>query len=345
MIDWKLAQSTANRFIKPGPELDSAEVAEVVDELRAAARRSVAPVESYTGLVADAASPVLVVDRPRWVEANLSTFSRIMEPVVTSLTAEREPSPAARAVSAKASGVELGALMAFLSGKVLGQFDPFHVDGGVGGRLLLVAPNIVHVERELGADPSDFRQWVCLHEETHRAQFTGVPWMREHLQGLLDEFIDATDTSEGAVSALVTEALPELVRIIRGESDKSLSDLFQNERQSRIVDQMTGLMSLLEGHADVVMDAAGPDLIGSVASIRRKFDKRRSQGTGLAKILRRLLGLEAKMRQYRDGAVFVRNVTDRVGADGFAAVWSEPAHLPTKAEIDDPARWIARVHG
>ncbi len=345
MIDWKLAQRTADRFTSPGPELEAAEVADVVDELRQAARRAVAPVEEYTGLVADIASPVLVVDRPRWVEANLATFSRIMDPVVTTLTAERTPSPAARAIGAKASGVELGALMAFLSGKVLGQFDPFHSENGVDGRLLLVAPNIVHVERELGADPSDFRQWVCLHEETHRAQFTGVPWMREHLLGLLDQFIDATDTSEGAVNTMVTEALPELVRIVRGDSDKSLSDLFQNERQGAIVEQMTGLMSLLEGHADVVMDAAGPELIGSVASIRRKFDKRRSQGTGLAKVLRRLLGLEAKMRQYRDGAVFVRQITDRVGEEGFAAVWAAPEHLPTKAEIDDPERWIARVHG
>lgn len=345
MIDWRLAQRTAERWARPGPELSALEVSEVVGELRAAAERAVAPVADHTGLKAQASSPVLVVDRPRWVEANLETFRSIMDPVAQQLLSTRSIGPLGRGVSAKLTGAELGGLMAFLSSKVLGQFDPFWQAPGAGGRLLLVAPNIVHVERELGVDASDFRQWVCLHEETHRAQFTGVPWMRAHLRGLIDEFIEATDLSEGAVSAALGEAFAEILKILRGESEASLSEVFAQEHQARVVEKMTGLMSLLEGHADVVMDAAGPDLIGSVARIRRKFDQRRRGGSEWSKALRRLLGLEAKMRQYRDGAVFVRQVTATVGAEGFVAVWAEPDNLPSKSEIGDPAAWVARVHG
>ncbi|RLV54951.1 coenzyme F420 biosynthesis-associated protein [Aeromicrobium phragmitis] len=347
MIDWKFAQRTAERWGRPGPEVTGPEVAAVVAELREAATRAVQPVADHTGLTARDSSPVLVVDRPRWVEANLETFRTVMDPVTDKLSATRaqQPSALGAGVGAKIAGAELGALMAFLSSKVLGQFDPFWEDGAAGGRLLLVAPNILHVERELGVDPSDFRQWVCLHEETHRAQFTGVPWMRGHLRGLIDDFIEATDLSEGAVGTALGDALAEVVKIVRGQSDASLSDVFQNEQQTRVVDQMTGLMSLLEGHADVVMDAAGPELIGSVSRIRRKFDQRRRGGSELSKIVRRLLGLEAKMSQYRDGAIFVRKVTSTVGADGFAAVWAEPANLPSKAEIHDPDAWVARVHG
>ena len=135
------------------------------------------------------------------------------------------------------------------------------------------------------------------------------------------------------------------MRIVRGDSEASLADLFQNERQRAVVDKLTGIMSLLEGHADVVMDGVGPEVIPTVAEIRRKFDQRRKGAGGFDRLLRRLLGLEAKMRQYRDGAVFVREVNDQVGLDGFNAVWAEPANLPTQSDIADPAAWVARVHG
>jgi coenzyme F420 biosynthesis associated uncharacterized protein len=334
MIDWKLALSTATRLSRPGPEMSAAEVAEAVAELREGAARSEAPVREFSDLHASSATaPVLVVDRPRWVEANLDTFRLMMDPVLAKLQASRTmPTGLGRTVGEKISGAELGALMSFMSTKVLGQFDPFW-DGpdGEGGRLLLVAPNIVQAERQLDVDPHDFRLWVCLHEETHRVQFTAVDWLRDHMRSLLDDF--------------VAEGLGEVVRIARGSSEASLAELFQNDRQRQVVDQLTGIMSLLEGHADVVMDGVGPEVIPSVAEIRRKFTQRRKGTSSLDRLLRRLLGLDAKMRQYRDGAEFVREVNERVGLSGFNAVWAEPANLPTKSEIRDPASWVARVHG
>lgn len=356
MIDWKLALSTANRLTKPGPEMEASEVAEAVAELREGAARSEGPVREFSRLHASPASaraphvataPVLIVDRPRWIKANLDTFRVLMEPVLSKLAdSEKRPSGFSRTVGSKVGGAEVGALMSFMSTKVLGQFDPFWSGtDGEGGRLLLVAPNIVHVERQLGVDPHDFRLWVCLHEETHRVQFTAVEWMRDHMRSLLDEFIDATDLDSGALSSMVSDSFGEIVKILRGESESSLNELFQNPRQREIVDQLTGIMSLLEGHADVVMDGVGPEVIPSVAEIRRKFNQRRKGAGSLDKMLRRLLGVDAKMRQYRDGAAFVNAAIDKVGMDGFNAVWEKPANLPTKSEILDPQSWVTRVHG
>jgi coenzyme F420 biosynthesis associated uncharacterized protein len=348
MIDWNLALTTASKLSRPGPELSDAEAAEAVAELREGAARSEAPVREFSDLHArSATAPVLVVDRPRWVEANLDTFKVLMDPVAAKLAATKKaPSGFSRTVGEKVSGAEVGALMAFMSSKVLGQFDPFW-DGpaGEGGRLLLVAPNIVHAERQLGVDPHDFRLWVCLHEETHRVQFMAVDWMRGHMRSLIDEFVDATDLDSSALSSMVTDGLGEAVRIARGDSDASLAELFQNDKQRDIVGRLTGIMSLLEGHADVVMDGVGPEVIPSVEEIRRRFTERRKGGSGLDRLLRRLLGIDAKMRQYRDGASFVREVNAVVGLDGFNAVWAEPANLPGKAEILDPAAWVKRVHG
>lgn len=346
MIDWTFAFATAQRLAPSGPELSAAEITEVVDELRNAAQIAEAPVREFTGLVPSHTSPVLIVDRPRWMEANLLTFEDLMEPFEAALEANRNlPTGWSRTVGSKMAGAEIGVLLSFLSNKVLGQFDPFWEGPEGAGRLLLVAPNIVSIERKLGVDPHDFRQWVCLHEETHRAQFSGVPWMREHLRSLVSDLAETADFGDTSLSTVISEKLPEVIKVLRGEDERSISDIMQNPEQREIVAKMTGLMSLLEGHADVVMDDIGPEYVPSVAQIRRKFQQRRASGTGLSRVLRRLLGLEAKMRQYRDGAIFVRTVMDTVGHEGFAAVWSEPDHLPSASEILEPRDWVARVHG
>jgi coenzyme F420 biosynthesis associated uncharacterized protein len=351
MIDWDLALKTAERLVPPGPERTASEVDEIVADLRAASAEAEGPVRAFTGLVPAPAAdtPVLVVDRARWVEANLASSKVLLEPVLTKLGESIQPRPGGagrgQAISEAVNGVEIGALMSFMSSKVLGQFDPFSAGSdGMRGRLLLVAPNIVHAERSLNVDPHDFRRWVCLHEETHRVQFTAVPWLGDHLRSLIADFSDATEVDAGALGKLLVGGLSEIVRIIRGTSEASLLDLLQNDRQRQVIDQMTGVMSLLEGHADVVMDGVGPEVIPSVASIRQAFERRRRGTNGFDRIVRRLLGLEAKMRQYRDGAVFVRAVTEKVGRDGFNAVWAEPANLPSRAEILAPETWVKRVH-
>lgn len=339
VIDWDLALATGRRLAPAGPALSAAEAAEVVEQVRAHSLAAREPVAAITGLVApEGAGPTLVIDRPRWIEANLASFRVLLQPLADRLTL-KAPGPLARRAGGAVSGAEIGALLALLSSKVLGQFDPYGADGG---RLLLVAPNLVEIERRLGVDPDDFRLWVCLHEETHRLQFTGVPWLAEHLRSQTDLIARGSDLDP----RVILSGLAELVRVLRGRSDRSLAEIFTDAEQRAVIDRITGVMSLLEGHADVVMDEVGPQVVPSVAHIRERFEARRdASGGGLAGVLRRLLGFEGKLRQYRDGAVFVRAVHDQVGAEGFAAVWADPAHLPGRAEILDPAAWVRRVHG
>jgi coenzyme F420 biosynthesis associated uncharacterized protein len=344
MIDWDLAVRVGSRLAGDGPSVSRAEAASVVDELRSGAARSTPLVREFTGLVTEEASaPVLVVDRPGWIQANADGFATVIAPIVAKLQEKKgPPSAMTEAIGSRVTGAELGFMLGFLGNKVLGQFDPFHRAAGAAGRLLLVAPNIVQAERELSVDEHDFRLWVCLHEETHRVQFTAVPWMRDHLQSLMGEIVGSLETDP---ARLLSDALSRIGDLVSGKTDGSLIDLVSSPEQKEVIDRITGVMSLLEGHADVVMDGVGPEVIPTVAEIRRKFTKRR-QGIGtLDKMLRRLLGLDQKMAQYRDGAVFVRAVIDTVGMDGFNAVWAEPANLPSKAEIHEPASWVARVHG
>jgi coenzyme F420 biosynthesis associated uncharacterized protein len=344
MIDWDLAVRVGSRLAGDGPVVSRDQAADVVEELRTGAEKSTPLVRDFTGLVAqERTAPVLVVDRPGWIRANADGFSTLIGPIVAKLQEKKgPPSALTEAIGSRVTGAELGLMLGFLGGKVLGQFDPFHEAPGAAGRLLLVAPNIVQAERDLAVDEHDFRLWVCLHEETHRVQFTAVPWMRDHLQALMAEIVGSMETDPGR---LLSEGISRIGELVSGKSDGSLIDLVSSPEQKKVIDKITGVMSLLEGHADVVMDGVGPAVIPTVADIRAKFTKRR-QGVGtLDRLLRRLLGLDQKMAQYRDGAVFVRRTVEAVGMDGFNAVFAGPANLPSKDEIHDPAAWVRRVHG
>jgi coenzyme F420 biosynthesis associated uncharacterized protein len=341
LVDWEMAAATARRLARPGPEVSAGQAAEIVAELRADATTARGHVAAVTGLTAPAdGAQVLVVDRPGWVDANLRMLRGMLEPVVERLSERRMPSAFVSSVGSRVTGAEAGALLALLSGKVLGQYD---IAPGGEPRLLLVAPNIVAVERELGIDPADFRLWVCLHEETHRVQFTAVPWLRDHVlgeaQGLAADLLPDASSLGQRLEDLV-RALPE---VVRGEGGP-ITEVFATPAQRERLARLTAVMSLLEGHADVVMDDVGPQVVGSVEQIRGRFQARRAGRGGVDRLLRKLLGLEAKMRQYRDGARFVRAAVDAVGMAGFNQVWASPETLPLPAEIEDPQAWLARVH-
>jgi coenzyme F420 biosynthesis associated uncharacterized protein len=287
-----------------------------------------------------------VVDRPRWIQANLDAFRQILAPLNAKAVDQlRQAGPAMAGIGPRITGVEVGALLSYLAPKVLGQFDPFFpgVDGAPGGRLLLVAPNIVAVEREMGVASADFRLWVCLHEETHRVQFTAVPWLRGYLNSQIERVVDSAELDPSVISQMLRDGVKRVIEGLSGNEEFSIIDLVQTPAQKDTVDTITAVMSLLEGHADVVMDGVGPEVIPSVAAIRSRFTVRR-EGQGFDKVIRKLLGLDAKMRQYRDGAAFCRAVIERVGMIGLNRVWTSEETLPTRAEIADPALWLARVH-
>lgn len=376
VVDWGVATSVGRRLVKPGPVMGPGEASAVVADLRAAAAEAREPVARTARMESlEAGGQVLIVDRPGWIEANVAMMRALMEPVAAKMTAAVAakaaassgsggtgsggtgsggigsggtgsagiPNPAIAALGAKATGAESGALLAFMASKVLGQYD---LAPGATPRLMLVAPNIVAAEQEMGVDPHDFRRWVAMHEETHRVQFTAVPWLRDFMLAETGRLLlDLAPTPEDASKRLaeLAKGLPEAIKGLG--SGMGLVELVMTPEQRAAIARITAIMALLEGHADVVMDEVGPQEIPTVAQIRAKFEERRQGAGSLDRVLRRLLGLDAKMRQYRDGAKFVRGVQSRVGIDGFNAVWTSPDTLPTPEEISDPGLWVKRVHG
>lgn len=300
-------------------------------------------VREVTGLGADL--PLLpgdVVDRPRWAAAAAEGLSALLGTAL----AESSASNRVSTLFAGSAGMQAGLVLAYLGTKVLGQYDPFGGGPENAGRLLLVAPNVVGAELALDVPPAEFRLWVCLHESTHRLQFTAVPWLREHFVAEVTALMSTMD--ETMVGLL--GRLPETLRSARqgrasGPDAIALIELLQSPAQRVVLDRLIALSTLLEGHADHVMDAVGPAVVPSVATIRARFSARRQGGGLLDRLLRALLGVDAKIRQYAQGAAFTGSVVETVGMAGFNAIWTSPATLPTRREIHEPAAWIRRVHG
>ena len=335
-VDWELAARTAGRLSPPGPVVTLDEAVELVERLRTDAAVAEGHVRGITGL--GAGLPLLpadVVDRPAWASAAVAGMR--------ALTADaRLPATPrlARAVTARTAGLQIGGVLAYLGGRVLGQYDPFGGADG-GGRLLLVAPNVHAAQQALDVPSTDFGLWVCLHEATHRLQFTAVPWLREHFAAEVARLLSLTE------SAGMVERLPDAVRALRDSRGDALAlvEVLQGPEQRAVLDRLLALTTLLEGHADHVMDAAGPDVVPSVATIRQRFTIRRRGGGLVDRVLRALLGVEAKVRQYAVGGAFVRHAVLATGMDGFNRVWESPDTLPTRAELDHPGDWVRRIHG
>ncbi|HET6876302.1 MAG TPA: zinc-dependent metalloprotease [Jatrophihabitans sp.] len=344
LIDWDVASRSAKRFSPASPGISREEADYVVGELYRATALAADHVANLTRLQEPPVTAVTrVIDRDAWIDANAGGMRSIMTPIVDRLAEQHPVGQFAERVGGRLTGVQVGVVLGFLSGKVLGQFEFFDRPGG---QLLLVAPNLVAVERQLQVDPRDFRLWVCLHEVTHRVQFTAVPWLRTHM---LDEVaaLGATiDADPAELRRRLSDAVSELVKVARGQgTGAGLLSVLATPEQRAVLDRVGAFMSLVEGHAEWVMNAVPAEVIPSQQVIESRFaTRRRRGGNPLDRLLRRLLGMEAKTRQYIDGSAFVRRVVERIGVDDFNAVWSSAETLPSKPEIADPDRWIARVH-
>ncbi|BBZ31435.1 zinc-dependent metalloprotease [Mycolicibacterium confluentis] len=326
-VDWQFAATLGARLARPAPPVTDYTRNQALEELAGASRAAEPPVREVTRLHTDGPVPdARIVDRPDWIRA-ASESMRVM-------TGGEQR--ASGLLTGRITGAQTGAVLAFVSSGILGQYDPFSPDGG---KLLLVYPNIIAVERQLRVPPKDFRLWVCLHEVTHRVQFTANPW----LAGYMAETLGVLTSDAGDEFTAVVRRLAEFARD-RSDGVVGFLRAVQSEPQQQALDRLLVLGTLLEGHADHVMDAVGPAVVPSVTTIRRRFDDRRQRRQPpLQRLLRALLGIDAKLAQYTRGKAFVDHVVERVGMDDFNTIWTSAETLPLPAEIDEPQLWIDRI--
>ena len=337
-VDWGFAAAFGAKLVRPAPATTDYTRRQAIEQLASSAMRAEIPVREVTGLNEGAdVSDARIIDRSEWVRAASQSMR--------AMTGGSENDDKPNFITGRVTGAQTGAVLAFISSGILGQYDPFADNGG---ELLLVYPNVIAVERQLRVVPADFRLWVCLHEVTHRVQFRANPWLADHMSNSLAVLTEETGED-------VTEVIGRLAGFVRDRRDGVPADpnstgvlgvlrAVQSEPQQRALDQLLVLGTLLEGHADHVMDAVGPAVVPSVVTIRRRFEERRKRKQPpLQRVMRALLGIDAKMSQYTRGKAFVDDVVGRVGMARFNTIWTGPETLPLPDEIEKPQRWIDRV--
>jgi coenzyme F420 biosynthesis associated uncharacterized protein len=341
-VDWQFAATVGAKLARPGPAATDYTRSQVVDQLAEASRNAELPVRDVTGLNEGGEIPeARVVDRVEWIRA----ATQSMRVMTGGSNGSDKDAATPHVIAGRITGAQTGAVLAFVSSGILGQYDPF---GPNGGELLLVYPNVIAVERQLRVLPADFRLWVCLHEVTHRVQFRANPWLVEHMSQALAVLTEDAGENVGEVVGRLAELVRKRRDGVAQEPNSSgvlgVLRAVQSEPQRRALDQLLVLGTLLEGHADHVMDAVGPAVVPTVTTIRRRFDERRQRKPPpLQRVVRALLGFDAKLSQYTRGKAFVDHVVGRVGMARFNAVWSSAETLPLPTEIDEPQRWIDRV--
>ncbi len=311
---WDRAARLGAALTPPGPSVTPREAAIVVESLRENATRAHALVAEASGLSVGEATEVCVVDRPTWIAHNATTVERLFVTSPTSLLAR---------VGNAWSAFQYGVALAVVAPRVLGQYDPF----AEPPTLLLVAPNVLEFSVRLGIDTDAFGMWVCCHELTHQAQFSHAPWLADHLRTLIVRIVAAESAPLGGWRP-------------GAPPPRTVADLVLGHDGRRALEEAAAIMTLLEGHADVMMDRTGA--VPDVQRIRTVIDSTGTP-TGVEAFVRAVTGIDLKQAQYRQGAAFCRHVIGRGGLPLLHRAFDAPDMMPTADEIRRPDRWIDRT--
>jgi coenzyme F420 biosynthesis associated uncharacterized protein len=351
-IDWTLAQRVGEVVAGTGPaERVFAEAAQPLAE--DFAKR----VSEYTGLALPMELPPLeAVDRPEWIAANLSSMRPLMEKVAERLQHNSRKAPAKlpqgwalglpeamRVASGLMLGAQVGAMAGLLSQRVLGQYELELLEPSTSPRLLLVAPNLAQAAQRMQVQRDELLNWVTIHEITHAIQFSGAPWLRGHLAAMIEELLEGLE---------VSVSLRQMLRLPSTGEVRELAELLRRGEVMRValgrdrwllLERMQATMSLIEGHAEHVMDAVGAEVLPSLTRLRGALQGYRESAGLPWRIVSRLLGLDMKMRQYDVGKRFCDEVVAQAGPQALTLAWASPQNLPTAAEFEAPRSWLERV--
>jgi coenzyme F420 biosynthesis associated uncharacterized protein len=343
-VDWALAARVARRVAGRSPLADSYLATSLDEDFAEVTTQAEALVAEHTGLQPKGTARAEVLDRQRWVDANVASMRRLLGPLTSRVGDRLARSPVA-GVGRTVAATELGVLLGFFAQRVLGQYDllvPDEDDAPADDAVYYVGTNILSLEKRFAFRPRDFRLWIAIHEVTHRAQFTAVPWMREYFLDLVNRALGSVDADPRKVVQALVRAADELRKGRNPLDEGGIVGLLATPEHRGVLAQVQGLMSVLEGHGNRVMNELGRAHVAGQERMARVLQSRR-RSQGLSGLVYKLIGLDTKMRQYEIGEAFVEAVEREAGPRGLDPVWRTPDNLPTLEELKAPDAWLARV--
>jgi coenzyme F420 biosynthesis associated uncharacterized protein len=344
LIEPWIAVAVARRFTGDESIQNSYLLDRLYRDLEVAVPRSEALVAEASGIPAPPPVRWGVIDRAKWVEANVTGMAQLIKPLSDKVGGRMDAAPLPlRLAQRTAVSAEIGVLLGYVSRRVLGQYDLLVPDDDESAVLYFVGPNMVETERRYGFIPEEFTLWVAVHEVTHRFQFDGVPWLRERFLGLVHSYLDSMELDAKGLSSRLAQAGRRLMSKDTPIEERNPIYLLASEEQRNLLDQIQALMAVVEGHGNYVMDAVGEQVIPSFKQMRGVFQRRRKETSRIQRAINHAIGLEMKMRQYEVGQTFCEAVVKREGPEALSQLWVDPDQFPTMAELREPDRWLRRV--
>jgi len=324
LLDWDEVRRVARARLED-PTMDRGRLATAAMGYRSLASQLEKPLLNFVGGLPRGASmpPFEALDREGWVDLNLTILRRVVDPV---LEAGRMPNSLIAEVGRMGVDRYVGYMLAFLGRRVLGQYDPQLLGAEpIGGEgLYLVETNVEEWQRHANLPEEDLRRWLILHEMTHAWQFAAHPWLRSYMEESMRVLIDsATRRGNTAVRfAAFAGVLPAQWRVMR---------------------QVQGTMSVIEGYSNLVMNQLGRKLLPGFDRLEQAYRERSSGKSALEVLIWKLTGLDLKLQQYRRGEAFCQAVFDRHGMEVLNGVWGGPESMPKLNELGNPEAWYRRV--
>ncbi len=342
-VDWGFVEKFANRIANRAPFNDVSYLKGLTESFNGFTSHAEELVEISTGLKSSSGkAKAKVVDRSGWIRANVASLKRLLKPILA-----EEPASKKFSISSRIASMEIGGVLGWMSTRVLGQYDLLVLDSenyNEQDLVYYVGPNIRAIERRYAFDPDGFRLWLAIHELTHRAQFTGVPWMREHYLSLVNDLLK--EVQKGSTTKIKRDSFKNQNSEDSYSVDSSafkISNLFASVEKNNSINEISALMTLLEGHGDVIMSRAGKGYVKNQERFEKVVSQRRKSATGVTKIFQKVIGIEAKLAQYEQGEDFIFSVEETEGIEFLNMVWENPGNLPRLEEIKDPSLWISRI--
>lgn len=359
LIEPRIAVAVARRLTGEEELGGSAEMDALISDLQVAVPRSEDLVAESSGIARPAPVKWAVVDRGTWAEANIAGMSSMLEPLTDKVGRRLQTLPLqARLAQRLLVSAEVGALLGYVSRRVLGQYDVLMSEEALaaglrprrrsrrlapGTVLYFLGTNMIETARRYSFVSQDFSLWVALHEVTHRFQFAGVRWLPDRFFGLIRGYFDSLDLDAGTLSERFKAALRRLSDRSLPPEERNAVYLFASPEQRMMLDDIQALMAVVEGHGNYIMDTVGSTVIPTFPRMRQLFDRRREQTNPLQRIVGHLIGLEMKLKQYELGQRFCVEVARRGGDEALAHLWSAPENFPRLAELREPEQWLRRV--
>lgn len=312
---------------------------------------------SATGLTEVLAVPVNIVNRGTWAAAAIGGLHTVIEALAGALAGSDPPAPHDEPATDPLAGlmtffgpvmigVQAGTMIGFLAQGSHALYDlPLPLTGEP--QLTFVLSNIDAFAESWSLPADDLQFALALRESVHAAQ-RSVPWVRERLLRLSSSYVSAYRFDPAVLEAHLAD-----IDISDPESwgptaqvaldPAALLDAMQTPEQDPVLRDLRRFAAVLEGYADVLLDAVGDDLVPSLSRIDEAL-RRHQVDRGRAEVfVDRLLGLELGRDQYELGVEFCRGVVQRVGIEGLNRLWDGEVMVPTAAEIEAPGLWLARI--